>query len=99
MNLYLVTQHNHAYDTYDKCVVAAHSLDEATLIHPSGNQSVPIPTEDGEWKELPWYEDPEIENGYGYEWGAPKCSTVYKVGKYTGQRTDPHVICASFNAG
>jgi len=36
MNLYLLTQNvNNNYDTYDSCVVAAPSEDEARLINPN----------------------------------------------------------------
>lgn len=39
MNLYLLTQaKNTDYDTYDSCVVAAETEQEAILIHPGGGE-------------------------------------------------------------
>jgi hypothetical protein len=36
MNLYLLTQDtNNGYDTYDSCIVAAESLEDAVMISPS----------------------------------------------------------------
>lgn len=36
MNLYRLTQNeNRGYDTYDACIVAARTLDDAAQIHPS----------------------------------------------------------------
>lgn len=42
MKLYLLSQSvNNEYDTYDSCVVAAESEEEAKLIHPNGFGTMP----------------------------------------------------------
>ena len=54
MNLYLISQtDNTDYDSYDEAVVAAESLHNAGLIHPSGGKS---------WDAYTWCYDPQDVN-------------------------------------
>lgn len=56
MNLYKLSQSDRIdYDTYDSCVVASESEDEARKIHPG---DYPL-EEDGRWVSRPWAKKPE----------------------------------------
>ncbi len=85
MNLYLLSQsEKRGYDTYDSCVVAAKSEEEARKIHPSGDDE--------------YFVRSARENCYG-SWAAkPEGVTVELIGKAV-KGTESGVICSSFNAG
>jgi len=86
MNLYLLTQHtNGGYDTYDSCVVAATSEEEARQMRPSGETYT-------EFISCPY------NKGREWDWAHPDAVTVTLLGIAT-PGTSSQVICASFNAG
>lgn len=89
MNLYLLTQtENDGYDTYDSCVVAAESPEEAVLINPRGE--VYRSARDGQ-KASGWVK------GRGSWCASPEQVTVKLIG--TAAEGVRGVVIASFNAG
>ena len=88
MNLYHLTQSVHQdYDTFDSCVVAAKSEQEAVKIHPGYSK-----------KEL----EEHLDEGYSYyynEWASPSEVTATLIGKAAPNLKAGEVICASYNAG
>lgn len=92
MNLYLLTQNeNGGYDTYDSCVVAADSPEDAVLINPSGEVfgSDPAYKFDGWTKGTRYTHD---------SWAhSPAAVTAQLVG--VAAEGIKGVVCASFNAG
>lgn len=92
MNLYLLTQdENNDYDTYDSCVVAAESPEDAVLINPNGEVygSNPASKFDG------W--DKGTRRDYGTWCSSPEKVKARLVGVAAEGVTG--VVCASFNAG
>jgi hypothetical protein len=91
--LWLLTQtRNKGYDTYDSCVVAAASADEAKKIHPRGDRFLDgrgRAYDDGQriafWEASSWVRD--IEDVTATLLGIADSSIK------------PGVVCASFNAG
>jgi hypothetical protein len=86
LKLYLLCQdENDGYDTYDSCVVAAESEEEARKIHPSPGYS------------KNWW---ELELGKLYATWATKLEniTVRCIGD-ADNKIEKGVIIASFNAG
>jgi hypothetical protein len=60
MNLYLLTQNkNTGYDTYDSCVVASESEEDAKTIHPNGE--INLPNSEREYSSYSWAEPASIE--------------------------------------
>lgn len=54
MNLYLLSQTEiEDYDTYDSCVVAAESVEQAARIHPSGRLMSDTPPKYPSWATKP----------------------------------------------
>jgi len=87
MYLYRLSQNiARGYDTYDSCVVAAQSEDEARIIHPSDY------TDNGDL-------DRDCFPRYSDTWASrPSDVCVELIGTAT-DGTEAGVICASFNAG
>lgn len=90
MKLYKLSQtENNEYDTYDSCVVAARSFEDAKLIHPA----LLSPTE---WNGEGWY----VVSVGGYQWNdwasTPNNVTAELIGITHLERG---VVLASFNAG
>ena len=91
MNLYLLTQDsNNGYDTFDSCIVAAETEEEARLTHPNDyyiyrDWCWRYPT--GDWGEV-----------FNNEWVSPDNVKVKLIGKAT-EGTKKWVILSSFNAG
>jgi ferredoxin-thioredoxin reductase catalytic subunit len=85
MNIYLLTQDEETgYDTYDSCVVAAESEEEARKIHP------------GCYVEN-FNEDRYCEcNSWAHY---PEQVTILLVSQNTESYIKKGVICSSFNAG
>jgi len=85
MFLFLLSQmYNSGYDTFDSCIVAAESEEQAILIHPYGNVAKSIE---------------DIGHNWDYHsWALPQHIKVQKIGiALKGQQEG--VILASFNAG
>jgi len=84
MKLWLLTQDTvYGYDTFDSCVVAADTEEEARKIHPS----------------LKWGPVTDITKWYnGRDWAKPEDVIVAYLGT-TDRTFDNPVICASYNAG
>ena len=86
--LYHISRSGGGYDTYDSAVVSADSPEEATLIHPSGNNK--------KWSvhKKGWSDD--------FTWGSwvdPTKVTAVEIGVAADGIKPGTVICASFNAG
>jgi len=91
MKLYLLTQYiNKDYDTYDACVVAAESEDDAITIHPSERFDMRISL--GQW-----IDDFGIQNYHG--WVDAKDIDKIEVDYLGETEKERGVILASFNAG
>lgn len=89
MNLYLLTQTvNDAYDTYDSCVVAAESAEDAAKM---------LPTDGGHYTRKPSGE--EAGTWVRVYWATPEQVTVRLIGVAAEGIKAGDVICASFNAG
>jgi len=86
MKIYLLWQNeNRGYDTYDSVVVAAEDEESARQIHPSTCSENP-------WSIGSW--------SWGSNWcSSPDDVSVEYIGTYEGEKTKPHIILASFNAG
>lgn len=97
MNIYLLEQNlNNGYDTYDSCVVAAITEDEARKIHPSSfvthvkdDKWMGTYTKGGEYEQssYDWVQYSEIDQ-----------IIVTLIGT-ANENIVAGVICASFNAG
>ena len=86
MNLYLLTQDvNKGYDTYDSCVIAAETEEQAKHMHPSSYEN-----------NEKWYENQEEKFGV---WTLPKNINAELIGIASDNIQQPRVICTSFNAG
>jgi hypothetical protein len=84
MNLYLLTQNaNKEYNTYDSCIVAADTEDEARHIHPSAFH-----------KYDNWYESKTAS----YSWTHPINVDVLFIG-VAAPELCKGVVLASFDAG
>jgi hypothetical protein len=93
MNLYLLTQlENNDYDTYDSCVVAANSEEEARLIHPR-YPTVIYKKEVNNWYDTYWK---CIESS---DWAAPNKVEVTLIGIASDNINSIKVILSSYNAG
>lgn len=88
LNLYLLTQDvNCDYDTYDSCIVAAESEDEAKLIHPRSYI----------WTSVGWTY--HTSKTYDCSWSnTPDQVTVTLIGTAAND-VKKGVVIASFNAG
>jgi hypothetical protein len=86
MNLYLLSQtENTDYNTFDSCIVAAHSSEEARLIHP--------------WHYNPYVNGTPWNASRGSTWAfTPEGVTVKFIG-VAAEDIEPGVVLASFNAG
>ena len=85
MKLYLLSQQvRTGYDTYDSCVVAANSEEEARHISPNGEINTSKEAD-------PW-------DFCYYTWCIPEKVTVEEIGT-AHPSIKKGVICASFNAG
>ena len=88
MKLWLLTQPKSpgfSYDTYDSCVVAAETIEQAKDIHP--RRGAP---------QFWWLDSDEF--GPLDSWAHPKHITAQLLGEALPD-TQPGVILASFNAG
>jgi hypothetical protein len=92
MNLYLLTQHeNTGYDTFDSCVVAADSPEDAVLINPNGD----VYRSDPNSKSEGWAKGTTRSyDGWASEPSAVKAKLVGVAAEGV-----MGVVCASFNAG
>lgn len=94
MKLYKIWQEvNQEYDTYDSAVVAAKTIDDARLVHPSGYK----------WNGNSWIhtraDGSECEmDGIYSSWCNPKDVSAELIGNAL-DTTETSVIVASFNAG
>lgn len=81
-------------DSYDSCVVAAATEDDAKLIHPSCYVDR---WDDGrsEWIRA----DGEVSDCGNDQWSSPALVTATKIGFAVGDVKPGDVLCASFNAG
>lgn len=85
MNIYLIKQNvNFDWDTYDSAVVVAPDIQTARLTHPD-NESI--------WNGKTW-----VDLFVTEPWCSPSDVDVYLIG-VASEKTQPGVICASFNAG
>jgi hypothetical protein len=91
LNLYLLTQEdNNGYDTYDSCVVAAASPEDAVLIDPGGDV---WSAKTSQWKSDLW------SHGLGSRtWAKSPASVKTKLVGVAAEGVTG-VVCASFNAG
>lgn len=94
-NLYKLTQIvNQEYDTYNSCIVAADSEQQARLIHPS--QRGEIVVIDGVWhRKL----DSERTYEYNSDWANPADIQVELIGTAAEHIQPGTVILTSFIAG
>jgi len=93
MNLYLLTQDsNNGYDTFDSCIVAAETKEEARVIHPNNYYIY------RDWLLFSLTDSGEEFEAIDYSWVNPNKVKVQLIGKAT-EGTKKWVILASFNAG
>lgn len=101
MNLYKISQDvNNNYDTYDSAVVVAANLEDAKMIHPSGEYV---------WGDAPgsvsggkcWIKKEEIYEWSveQYEWTSPENVKAKLIGLADPTLEAGTVIVASYNAG
>lgn len=94
--LWLITQtRNKGYDTYDSCVVAAASAEEAKKIHPRGDRF----WDGGGWADKDGNRSPSWMASDGFGWARDAedvTATLIGIADSTIKRG---VVCASFNAG
>ena len=93
VNLYLLTQTaNRDYHTFDSCVVAAHTTEEAQRISPAYNHV---------WSDEGWRDAKSgdlIPKGYGtYPWAHPSEVKVRFLGVATASVRAGEVLCSSYN--
>jgi len=96
MNLYLLTQEsNNDYDTFDSCIVASETEEEARLTHPNNYCT------HWDWLYWLWFfftdSGEKVESTDG-SWTSPENVEVKLIGKAT-EGTVKWVILSSFNAG
>ena len=91
MYIYLIEQNViFDWDTYDSAVVVAPDIHTARFTHPN-NESI--------WNGKTWVNKKTQEKPFGFEpWCSPSDVDVYLIGM-ASRKTQPGVICASFNAG
>lgn len=95
MNLYLLTQNeSDDYDTYDECVVAADSPEDAALINPRGEvygERRGTAPAANRWRM-------GVDDGVCGNWAShPRNVSVKLIG--TAAEGVRGVVCASYNAG
>ncbi len=94
MNLYRLTQEvNNDYDTYDSCIVAAKTEDEARLIHP--DEDITLCDEKGFYITYPNISKKSYCN---CAWCKPQDVKVELLG-IADKTVSQGVVLASFNAG
>ena len=95
LGLYLLTQNtNRNYDTFDSCVVAAESVEDAKRVHPYGEE-YEYRESAGEWGR--WG-----HSGYWLDdrtWAKPENVTATRIGVADPSIKAGTVVLASFNAG
>ena len=91
MYIYLIEQNViFDWDTYDSAVVVAPDIHTARFTHPNG---------EGIWNGKTWVDKKTQEKPFGHRtWCSPSDVDVYLIG-VASEKTQPGVICASFNAG
>lgn len=92
LNLYLLSQKEvDGYDTYDSCVVAAYSQEEAAKIYPHKDY----------YEECIWVEGLEEYDLWGQKvWASsPENVDCILIGTAADNIEPNTVICSSFNAG
>jgi hypothetical protein len=95
MNLYLLTQTAvEGYDTYDSCVVAANTEEDAREIDPGDTYK----WHDGSWHRS-YSDGSERSIPTRYDWCLPQDVAVKLIGTAAEGIQAGTVICASFNAG
>ena len=93
MNLYLLSQEsNNDCDTYDSCIVAAETEEEARVIHPSNSYIY------RDWLLFSLTDSGEEFEAINYSWVNPDKVKVKLIGKAT-EGTKKWVILSSYNAG
>jgi len=94
--LWLLTQtRNKGYDTYDSCVVAAASADEAKKIHPRGDRF----WDGGGWADKDGNRSPSWMSSDGFGWARDADDVTATLIGVANSSIKPGVLCASFNAG
>lgn len=84
MKLWFLSQDiNNRYDTFDNCVVAAETEEEAKKVHPSGDQSG--------WENRKWYPC--------WAEKEPEAVSAVCIGEAAEGIEAGTVICSSFNGG
>jgi hypothetical protein len=95
LGLYLLTQNtNRNYDTFDSCVVAAESVEDAKRVHPYGEE-YEYRESAGEWGR--WG-----HSGYWLDdrtWAKPENVTATRIGVADPSIKAGTVVLASFTAG
>ena len=91
MYIYLIEQDaNFDLDTYDSAVVVAPDIQTARFTHPNNKST---------WNGKTWVDKKTREKPFGFEtWCSPSEVDVQLIGM-ASVKTQPGVICASFNAG
>ena len=102
LNLYLLTQDEYRdYDTFDSCVVAAYSEEEAKKIHPFLHRfdKLCLPLDCDEWKR---WDDSEYIYQVQWEtemWASTPDNVECKLIGIAAEGIEPNsVVCSSFNA-